>query len=41
MKTGPDAVQAVPILTDMQQTDPDAQVRTYAARALAGLRDPK
>jgi HEAT repeat protein len=41
MKTGPDAVEAVPILTQMQQTDRDSQVRAYATRALAGIRDAK
>jgi HEAT repeat protein len=41
MKTGPDAVEAVPMLTEMQQADPDAQVRNFAGRALAGLRDLK
>jgi HEAT repeat protein len=37
MKTGPDAKEAVPILTEMQKTDRDAQVRTYAAKALASI----
>jgi HEAT repeat protein len=41
MKTGPDAKQAVPIFTEMREKDRDAQVRDYAGRALAGIRDDK
>ena len=39
MKFGRAAQEAVPCLTEMQQKDRDSQVRTYAARALAGIRD--
>lgn len=34
---GPTAREAVPALTDLQQHDRDAQVREYAAKALAKL----
>jgi HEAT repeat protein len=38
MKNGPDAQEAVPLLTEMQTHDRDTQVRAYAARALASIR---
>jgi HEAT repeat protein len=41
MKCGPDAKEAEPVLTELQQKDRDSQVRTYAGRALAGIRDAK
>jgi HEAT repeat protein len=41
MKCGPDAKEAVPVLTELKQKDRDAQVRTYAARALASLAEVK
>ncbi len=39
MKFGPAAQEAVPRLTEMQQKDRDSQVRSYAARALAGMKE--
>jgi HEAT repeat protein len=37
MKFGPDAKQAVPMLTDVQRNDQDAEVRAFARKALARL----
>ncbi len=37
-KYGPGAQEAVATLTDLQEHDPDAQVRDYAVRALRKLR---
>jgi HEAT repeat protein len=37
MKAGPDAKEAVPVLTELQQKDRDSQVRTSAARALTAI----
>ena len=37
MKYGPGAREAVPRLTDLRQSDRDAQVRTLAAKALEKL----
>jgi HEAT repeat protein len=37
VKCGPTAGQAVPILQDLQERDPDAQVRRYAAKAVQKL----
>jgi HEAT repeat protein len=34
MKYGPGAREAVPLLTELQQNDQDARVRSYAAKAL-------
>jgi HEAT repeat protein len=34
VKFGPDANEAVPILTELQKSDSDARVRTYAGEAL-------
>ncbi len=38
LKFGPTAATAIPALADMQQRDRDAQVRQYAAKAVAKLR---
>jgi HEAT repeat protein len=40
MKCGPGAKEAIPALAEVQQHDRDAQVRTYAAKALDRLRAP-
>ena len=37
LKFGPDAKEAMPSLTNVQQQDPDARVRSYAAKALGTL----
>lgn len=37
MKCGADAREAIPVLTDLQQHDRDAQVRRYAAKALEAI----
>ncbi len=37
LKSGPAANEAIPILTEMQRTDQNAQVRTYAAQVLEKL----
>jgi HEAT repeat protein len=39
MKFGRAAQEAIPRLAEMQQKDRDSQVRTYATRALAGIKD--
>lgn len=39
VKFGPQAKAAIPVLAELQQRDRDAQVRTYAAKALEKLRD--
>jgi HEAT repeat protein len=41
MKCGPDAKEAEPVLAELQQKDRDSQVRSYAGRALASIRDAK
>jgi HEAT repeat protein len=37
LKCGPAAAEAVPALQDVQQRDPNAQVRSYAAKAVEKL----
>jgi HEAT repeat protein len=37
VKCGPAAAEAIPALTDLQQRDPNAQVRHYAAKAIEKL----
>ena len=37
LKCGPAAREAIPALSDLQKSAPDAQTRTYAAKALANL----
>jgi HEAT repeat protein len=37
MKFGPGAREAIPALTELQQQDPDSQVRAHAAQALRRL----
>ncbi len=41
MKFGPDAKEAVPMLTEMKEKDRDPQLRVYATKALASLQDGK
>ncbi len=41
MKCGPGVRDAIPTLTQMQQQDSDARVRSYAARALEKLKEGK
>jgi HEAT repeat protein len=41
VKFGPDARDAVPTLTEMQQSDRDARVRSYAAEALERIQKGK
>ncbi len=41
MKCGSIAVEALPSLTEMSQRDPDALVRTYAAKAVQRLQEGK
>jgi HEAT repeat protein len=38
LKCGPQAEQAVPLLTEIRQRDPNARVRDYSAKALAKIR---
>jgi HEAT repeat protein len=39
LKFGPAAREAIPALTEVEQHDRDAKVRSYAAKALAKLRE--
>jgi HEAT repeat protein len=41
LKCGPAANEAIPTLLEMQRIDRNAQVRSYAAQALAKLQDGK
>jgi HEAT repeat protein len=41
LKCGPSARNAIPTLTEMQQQDSDARVRSYAGRALETLQQSK